>query len=287
MKIINYIFYFLNKRKHVIEALYHYHMFLKNGFYHILPGEGYIETEQPMFPVQKNIVLRILFFKKILIHSDKKYFEATHMRINEKGKGKFFTDLEVLTPSSVEEKEKLFFIYQEIEGFFAYPPIIKNEEKYYIESRIYGTIPTIEEIYKMLIRFYRSQTPKFVYYENIYFPGETKSLEVKSHNDIHFGNLIKKESIYVIDWEYYGYNIFYYDFINLLFVPALDGNNQYLRNYFNGQYDVLFKELFDLFGIPFVDKLLYIYTYLNRRIVLIDKGSQKVDKYRMIIQCAV
>lgn len=86
------------------------------------------------------------------------------------------------------------------------------------------------------------------------------------HGDLNFKNLLLSDDVcYYIDWEFSRPLVFFYDFINLIFVEAMNHNNYYfIEKYLRGHYNSQLQKIFSVFDLEFhIDnKLLYISIYL-------------------------
>lgn len=102
----------------------------------------------------------------------------------------------------------------------------------------------------------------------------TKWPRIKCHGDTKFDNiLLEKNNFYIIDWEFYGDYIFYYDFMNLIINEALDEDNYvYLNRFLNDDFDDILRKLFNAVGITYKadKKKCYIVLYLMERVTKVD-----------------
>ncbi|MFB9861014.1 hypothetical protein ACFPFV_02150 [Salinicoccus siamensis] len=107
--------------------------------------------------------------------------------------------------------------------------------------------------------------------------------------DMCFFNILKtSDKTYYIDFEYSDEYIFFYDFMNILFVEFNRKNPIYLMKYLNGEYDKNLEKTFQIFDLDFcIDKReQYFIMFLLERIALDKKmngGQQLNEKYYMKI----
>jgi len=293
LKIVNYIRYFLKKRADIKKRLYCYRAYLKDGYYLLQPSYAYLQNSQVFLKSEiQNIFLKMLFRRKVLLSSPDKKFYGNLLFCNAQGGIKIFNDQEVLTFLKRDKIDGMQKLYMQIENFFHIPKILKVEQDYYIERFIIDkkkrSFEEVEEIYQLLLNFYKERSfihksinisaivwQRFSVKNRLFVESlsQTSSYAyVVSHNDIHFGNIIINQDIYIIDWEYFGENLFFYDFMNLLFIEALGGDYRFLDSFFNGHFDAVFHTLFQLFDMKYdtADRMQYCNAYLLQKIILRD-----------------
>lgn len=113
------------------------------------------------------------------------------------------------------------------------------------------------------------------------------------HGDFSLKNVLFCDNeIHVIDWEYSGDCIFYYDIMNLYLKEAQEGNYRYIQEYLNGNYDNYFVEYFEIFNQKFssVSRAFYLIiciadrltnlTFSNRR----QASSEMTENYKKMLK---
>lgn len=98
---------------------------------------------------------------------------------------------------------------------------------------------------------------------------------IRCHGDLNFNNILlekgeEQDKFYFIDWEDSDRCIFFYDFMNCIFVEAMYSDDySYLEKYMEGKYDKWLNNIFDTLSIKFVSekKRYYLSLYVMERIV--------------------
>lgn len=110
---------------------------------------------------------------------------------------------------------------------------------------------------------------------------------IKCHGDLNVNNILLEDNkFYFIDWEDSDKCIFFYDFINCIFVEALDINDySYLKRYLKGDYDNYLRDIFDYLSIEFIpeNRLYYIVIYIMDRIIQFE-FVQNMDKIDIVLK---
>jgi hypothetical protein len=273
-------FYFLKKKKILLENLEKYKEYLVDGEYilspHIVSLKGF-----NLFKEEVNKLATILIFNKTYtLKSNNKCFNGKLLYISDNVK--IFSEKYVL---GFEGKEN----YDIIKNYFNIPKI-EFFDKYYLEERIKGEKASVEEVLQDLLRIYKKVEAEENLIKCDNFSGFSKEIFIKTHGDVHIKNVIKKnKTLYYIDYDSFGEYLFYYDFINLLFAPAINKDFRLLKGFLMGKYDNYFKELFAIFDRKFKkdERLKYLQTYLNVRIERFDKNLNNLKKYKGILKCVV
>ena len=277
------IVYFLKKKKNILKNFNFYENYLINGEYIISPNMAYLKGYE-FLTEDVNKFAKLLFFNKTYeVSSKEKIFDGKVLYHSSNEDIKIFSDTQILGFSS---KKK----YKIIKDYFNVPKV-EIFENYYLEDIIRGEKLLVEEIMDNLLNIYLRHLFFSEKKININkFDGLDKEIFIKTHGDIHQKNVIKKEdNVYYIDYDSFDEYIFYYDYINLLFAPAINKDFTLLKNFLDGKYDNYFKELFDLFGKKFKDKgkITYLQTYLNNRMEVFDRNIKNYKKYKGILKCVV
>ncbi len=306
LKIFNYIQYFYKKKKKLIFEIKNYSDFLQNGLYSIQPSYAYHKKYKPFFTDELiNIFLKCFYFTSVKVFSKNKVFEGKLIFLNAQGSIKIFNDVSVLTFLENKNIDKMINNYKQVDDFFDYPRIITIHNNYYIEEFILDkkkkNLEELHSIYHVLLNFYSKQKIEYkklsvddfvwekltvknkLFIESIY---TTHSYPfVLSHNDIHFGNILIGDKMYIIDWEYFGENLIYYDFLNILFVEALNGDRSFLEFFFSGELDSYFEKLFSIFNLKYNknNRKKYFDIYLLNKIILRDIQESKVHLNKVLI----
>lgn len=135
--------------------------------------------------------------------------------------------------------------------------------------------------------------------EEIY---KSELVKVWQHGDMNFNNiLLNNERGQIIDWEFNGNFIFFYDILNIILVEAVyQGDNTYLDKYMAGEYDYNLYKLFGVMGqkyninikkqymiIFFIERMLrwemhynynYLTTFINKVLGIISYVNTLNDK---------
>lgn len=96
---------------------------------------------------------------------------------------------------------------------------------------------------------------------------------IRSHGDMKFENILLSDgNFHIIDLEFSADHFFIYDLINLIFNEGMKGDFSFVRRYLHGEFDEMFKMLFNIFSIDFdyEKKIYYIAVYLIDRILHYD-----------------
>lgn len=92
------------------------------------------------------------------------------------------------------------------------------------------------------------------------------------HGDLHFRNcLYDKECVYYIDFEDSRYDVFFYDFFNIMYVDIIENDDYYLLNMYLEKNDLIltnFKKAFAWLNVDFNedDMIKYLKLFLLSRI---------------------
>ena len=108
---------------------------------------------------------------------------------------------------------------------------------------------------------------------------------INQHNDLVLSNILKEITGYtVFDYEFYGKNLFYYDFFLWFVWKAIYyRDREYFDGYMHGKMDELIQELFEEIGSQFDDKrrkeYVYLFVLANVNMHLVYKEGIDFRKY--------
>jgi hypothetical protein len=270
--------YFLKKKKVLLENLEKYKEYLVDGEYILSPHIASLKGFN-LFKEEVNKLANVLIFNKTyFLKSHNKCFNGKLLYIS--SNVKVFSEKYVL---GFEGKDN----YDIVKKYFKVPKI-EFFDKYYLEELVKGEKASVEEILQDLLNIYEKVEAKEDLIKCNKFFGFSKEIFIKTHGDVHLKNVIKKDkTLYYIDYDSFGEYLFYYDFINLFFAPAINRDFRLLKKFLMGKYDNYFKKLFAIFDIKFkkYERLKYLQTYLNVRIERFDKNLNNLKKYKGILKC--
>lgn len=114
---------------------------------------------------------------------------------------------------------------------------------------------------------------------------------IRCHGDLNFDNiLLHEENFYFIDWEDSSECIFFYDFLNCIFVEAMYQNDcSLLEQYRRGNYDKYLTDLFTSMSVDYCseNKDYYLALYIIERLLKFEivKNKQTIDdKLKLYIE---
>lgn len=108
---------------------------------------------------------------------------------------------------------------------------------------------------------------------------------INQHNDLVLSNILKEKTGYtVFDYEFYGKNLFYYDFLLWFVWKAIYyREREYFDGYMHGKMDKMIQKLFEEIGTQFDDKrrkeYVYLFVLANVNMHLVYKEGIDFRKY--------
>jgi len=224
-----------------------------------------------------------------------------------------FNNSQVLTLYKDPEKiSQIRHAFAMLSPFFDHTLIRYSREGYQIEELInqrqYNELSDVEKnhVFKTLVRQYiryfstldcavfpvvtadklcrqlKVEIPERVFqcFEKFLLESKFKSISWKRvflHGDLNGSNiLLHGEKIKLIDFERAKSYVFIYDIFNYIYVEQVSGGNCFfLRSYYNGEYDVLLRDLFAQFDLSYDGdmKTEYMLLFLAER--LLEKGFSR------------
>ena len=315
---INYFKYFYKKKKNIKNILSKYKNYLKSGVYIITPNKIYLKNSkwEKFLNYKHSFLIDLFFTEEINIKNYDEKDMGECLILSSNNLPKIFSSTHVLTFLSYSHIQKLKRVNEYVKNYFNTTYIeFKRDmviEKFIMDEKTIN-LDELNTVYTLCFKFYQSQQYEIKkidikVLENNYnkLTQENKDFIEKliqfanqkipfiyTHNDIHFENILKSNNrFFFIDWEYFDKNLFFYDYLNILFVSALKGKKEFLDMYLRGGLDCYFDKLFDIFNIKYCKKKRneYLYMYLLQKIVLRDCEEEAyhfnkvINKYKKVLK---